>query len=355
MRYIIELLNLNVINSSLTDFQNIIISSILIIILGFVLGRLKVFTNETAHSITNILLNLTFPALCFTAFIQDIDKNIIMQSMSLLIFGFIVYIVLILTFGKLYFNYKEDPKIALTICTIFGSTTTFGFPIVYSLYGSEGLIYANIFNLSYRVFLYSYALIKMSGIKFRLENIHEMIFNPILFSTFLGLIVWIFQDNFPHISIEKNNIVSYVSIVRIDHTLPSIFHTLKLLASLTSALAWLSIGITLSNLSIKSALLSKTSWYYSFNKVIFLPLLTLLVLIALKYFNVMDISYIAVVAVVILMATPTGAVVAAYSLKYDKAPVLISNCYFLSTVLSLILISLWIIIIEILKSAGILF
>ena len=54
--------------------------------------------------------------------------------------------------------------------TIFGSTTFFGTPIVTAVYGAVGTMYSNIFNIAYRVFLYSYAFVKMSGTKMDKEN-----------------------------------------------------------------------------------------------------------------------------------------------------------------------------------------
>ena len=52
---------------------------------------------------------------------------------------------------------KKTPCVVLSI---FGSTTFFGIPVVGAVFGAEGILYASIFNIGYRIFLYSYAYLK---------------------------------------------------------------------------------------------------------------------------------------------------------------------------------------------------
>ena len=336
------------------NFQSAIASSILIILLGFILGKVGVFQNTLAKGMTTVLLNVALPALAFTAFMQNIDKNSLSQGINLLIWGFIMYIMLIFVCELLYIKYSGDMKTALVVCTIFGSTTFFGIPIVSALYGSEGVIYANVFNISYRVFLYSYALIKMSGMKFETKNLKQIFLNPIIIATFIGLFIWLFQDNIPHVQVRSGDKVLEVAFLRIDKTVPWLFDAMKKLSALTSPLAWLSIGITLSTISIKEAASSKDSWYYSLNKVIVVPLVNLIILIILVSLHIMNVSYVGIAVVIIMMATPTATVAAAYAIKYDKSAVLVSNSSLLSTIFSVILIPIWIIILEVLKALSIL-
>ena len=338
---------------SQTNFQSAIASSILIILLGFALGKMKIFPDTLAKGLTNVLLNVALPALAFTAFMTDINKQSLHQGLNLLIWGFIMYILLIFVCELLYFKYKGDTKIALVVCTIFGSTTFFGIPIISALYGSEGVIYANVFNISYRVFLYSYALIRMSGMKFETSNLKTIFLNPIIIATFLGLFIWIFQDYIPHVSVKSGDKIIEVAFLRIDKTIPWLFAAMRQLSGLTSPLAWLAIGITLSQISAREAASSKDAWYYSVNKVIILPLINFVILLILTSMHIMNLSYVGLSVVIIMMATPTATVAAAYAIKYDRAAVVSSNSSLLSTIFSVILIPIWIIILEIFKTLNI--
>ena len=220
-------------------------SSVLIILFGFYLRRKEVFKDSTAKILTDVILSASLPALAFNAFMQDINKHSLMQGINLLIWGFAIYIILIFATKFLYIKYNGDKKVVLEILTTFGSTTFFGIPIIAAVYGATGVMYASIFNIAYRVFLYSYAYIKMSGIKADKNNIKQMFLNSIVLATFLGMFIWVFQDSLPHITIGEK---SY-AFLRIDKTAFWLFKPMTYLAALSSPLAWLAIGAKLADIS----------------------------------------------------------------------------------------------------------
>lgn len=152
-----------------------------------------------------------------------------------------------------YRRYSKDEQSVLGILTSFGSTTFFGLPIAGAIYGSRGIMYASVFNIGYRVFLYSYAYIKMSGEKMRGEHIKKMFVNPIVLATLIGLVLWLLQNNVPTIHVPSQSVAFY----RIDVTWPWLFNWFKLLAGLASPLAWLAIGANLAQMPLSAALKTK--------------------------------------------------------------------------------------------------
>lgn len=324
-------------------------SSVLIILFGFYLRRKGVFKDGTAKILTDVILSASLPALAFNAFMQDINKTSLMQGINLLIWGFAIYIILIFITKLIYIKYNGDKKVVLEILTTFGSTTFFGIPIISAVYGATGVMYASIFNIAYRVFLYSYAYIKMSGIKADKNNIKQMFLNSIVLATFLGMFIWIFQDSLPQITIGEK---SY-AFLRIDKTAFWLFKPMTYLAALSSPLAWLAIGAKLADISLVEAISSRDSWIYSFIKVLVVPFINLIALYILTVTNILPISFVGLASVIIMMATPTATVAAAYAIKFDKESVLTSNCSLLSTIFSVICMPLWIVVLEIIKSLNI--
>lgn len=324
-------------------------SSVLIILFGFYLRRKGVFKDGTAKILTDVILSASLPALAFNAFMQDINKTSLMQGINLLIWGFAIYIILIFITKLIYIKYNGDKKVVLEILTTFGSTTFFGIPIISAVYGATGVMYASIFNIAYRVFLYSYAYIKMSGIKADKNNIKQMFLNSIVLATFLGMFIWVFQDSLPQITIGEK---SY-AFLRIDKTAFWLFKPLTYLAALSSPLAWLAIGAKLADISLVEAISSRDSWIYSFIKVLVVPFINLIALYILTVTNILPISFVGLASVIIMMATPTATVAAAYAIKFDKESVLTSNCSLLSTIFSVICMPLWIVVLEIIKSLNI--
>lgn len=324
-------------------------SSVLIILFGFYLRRKEVFKDSTAKILTDVILSASLPALAFNAFMQDINKTSLMQGINLLIWGFAIYIILIFITKLIYIKYNGDKKVVLEILTTFGSTTFFGIPIISAVYGATGVMYASIFNIAYRVFLYSYAYIKMSGIKADKNNIKQMFLNSIVLATFLGMFIWVFQDSLPQITIGEK---SY-AFLRIDKTAFWLFKPMTYLAALSSPLAWLAIGAKLADISLVEAISSRDSWIYSFIKVLVVPFINLIALYILTVTNILPISFVGLASVIIMMATPTATVAAAYAIKFDKESVLTSNCSLLSTIFSVICMPLWIVVLEIIKTLNI--
>ena len=324
-------------------------SSVLIILFGFYLRRKEVFKDSTAKILTDVILSASLPALAFNAFMQDINKTSLMQGINLLIWGFAIYIILIFITKLIYIKYNGDKKVVLEILTTFGSTTFFGIPIISAVYGATGVMYASIFNIAYRVFLYSYAYIKMSGIKADKNNIKQMFLNSIVLATFLGMFIWVFQDSLPQITIGEK---SY-AFLRIDKTAFWLFKPMTYLAALSSPLAWLAIGAKLADISLVEAISSRDSWIYSFIKVLVVPFINLIALYILTVTNILPISFVGLASVIIMMATPTATVAAAYAIKFDKESVLTSNCSLLSTIFSVVCMPLWIVVLEIIKSLNI--
>ncbi|NVY95601.1 AEC family transporter [Lactobacillus sp. DCY120] len=330
-------------------------STLFIILLGFFLRKRGIFDGKFGKMMTKIVLSVSLPALAFNSFMAPINQETMHHGLAILVFGIIIYIILIFVTKLFYLSYDADKRSVLSILTTFGSTTFFGIPIVAALYGPKGTMYASIFNIGYRIFLYSYAYIAMSGLQMTKKNIKQMLLNPVVIATFVGLILWLIQPLMPTISGIDPTTKQAVNVAffRIDVTAPWIFKPLSYLASLSSPLAWLAIGSTLGEVSFKAAAKNKTSWYYTAMKTIVVPAINLLLLIILTVTKIMPLSQIAVATIIIMMATPTAAVAASYAIGFDREAVLTSNASFISTIGAVIMVPIWIVILAIIAGTGI--
>lgn len=356
---------MNIAKAIQTTFSNVAIvssitSTIFIILLGFFLRKRGTFGPNFGKVLSKIVLTVALPALAFNSFMQPISKETFSQGMNVLIWGIVIYIILIVVTPIPYLKYPKDKKEVLAILTTFGSTTFFGIPIVGAVFGAKGIMYSSIFNIGYRIFLYSYAYIKMSGLKMEASNIKKMFLNPVVIATFLGLFMWLAQSYMPQVTtplavkgvINANAPLTHVAFYRIDQTAIWLYKPLQYLANLASPLAWLSIGSTLGSVSFKKAATDKTSWYYSFNKVILVPLLNLVLLTILTVTNILPVSYVALGTIIIMMATPTAAVASSYAISFDRDAVMASSASFVSTVLAVIAMPFWIAFIGVLNQMG---
>lgn len=147
-------------------------------------------------------------------------------------------------------------------------------------------------------------------------------------------------------------LIKNFSIFRIDKTLPWVFAGLKYLASLSSPLAWLAIGMTLAAISLEQAIKEKLTLVYGFYKLLIIPAIFFILLICLNKFGI-KFSYEAIAAIVIMLATPPANVAVTYTIKFEKEAVLSSNLSLVTSVMSIFAIILWIIILAISNGMGI--
>lgn len=349
---------LEIIKSTLSDnaILGAIFSSVSIILLGFYLRKRNMINSTASKMLTKVVLTVSLPALAFTSFMKDINGEQLKQGMSMLVWGFAIYLILIPLTKIMFAKVKGDKQDVYRILTIFGSTTFFGTPIVTAVYGAVGTMYSNIFNIAYRVFLYSYAFIKMSGTKMDKENfkknMKEIFLNPIILATFFGLFIWLCQDMLPQVNVTVNGEVKQYAFLRLDQTLPWFYKALDYLKALASPLAWISIGATLAEVPFKDAISQKDAWGYSFIKVLFIPVINLVLLVLVNQFGILPVSFEGMATTVIMMAAPTATVAAAYAINYDREALFTSNCSLLSTVVAVIAMPIWIVVLELIKTLG---
>ncbi|WP_430735746.1 AEC family transporter [Fructobacillus cardui] len=188
----------------------------------------------------------------------------------------------------------------------------------------------------------------MSGEQLRGEHIKKMLVNPIVIATFLGLILWVSQNWMPQISISTAGKTSQVPFYRLDVTVPWLFAWMKLLAGLASPLAGLAIEANLAQMPFTDAIKNHTAWYYSFNKVIIVPIIMAAIAILANTTHILPVDQVAMATMVIMMATPVATVAVNYAMAFNHQSLLAANTSLISTISATVVLPLWIIIVQLL-------
>ncbi|MFI3328939.1 MAG: AEC family transporter [bacterium] len=358
-----------------TSLWNAIAKSIIIILLGFFLTKKGIFSKDTPKVLTKIVLVAALPCLAFTGFMSDITQANFISAIFAFVWGFIIYTIFIFLAQLIFRKVKGERKTVLIVLFVLGSTTFFGQPLISAVFKSA-ILESNMFNISYRVFLYSYAFIVISGINkatkteevtdengvtttvevpcsVDVKDVLKKIFlNPIIIATLAGFILWSLQLPFENVDWVKITIDGKTGAFwRLDVLCSPINSTLVLLGSLASPLVWLAIGGTLSTISFKEAAKDKTAWIYSILKIFLAPTVNLVLLLLVNL--VYDVNFTLIAATTLMWATPPATVAVSYCINYDKEALLASNCSFLGTFVAVIGIPIWIVILTVLQSAGI--
>lgn len=348
--------------------------SVLIILVGFTMTKLRIFPENTGKILSKIVMKVALPCLAFGAFMTTITTETFNSAIFSFFYGFFIYVAFIFL-AKLIFKWVKDPtqRKVLEILFVFGSTTFFGQPLINAVFPAA-YNDSNMFNIAYRVFLYSYAYISICnnddatitdtsltekkkssvGIATMLKRIFV---NPIIIATLVGFVLWALQlipgstdvNNWWVISFNEKTGVFW----NIQISLPWLYNTVKTIGGLSSPLVWIAIGCTLGKVSFKTAVGDKKVWAYCLIKVLVGPILNFVLLLLINMIPVFNVTFTTVAATTIMWAVPPATVAVTYCINSDKCATFASSCSLLSTLTSVVFIPVYMILLTIVQSAGI--
>ena len=337
-------------------FLSAVLSTLIVIMISFILRRKNIIKDNARKVVADIVLKLALPAMAFNAFMSDFNRSEAKSTLQVFFFGLGMYLLMIfglkLLFKHTFKSIPEKTKQVFQIVIIFGNVTFFTFPIVADLYGDVASIPGQIMILVFRIFAYSYAFFTMAGIKVDKEHIgntvKSIIFNPIVVCTFIGLIIWLTQDFLPTVNVNGVD----VSILRFDKSLPAVYPFVKYLSNMCTPLSWVLIGLTIGEATIGEAFKSKSAWFLALARTIAIPTIALALIVLLQFVGITNVSKYGFIACVLMLASPLSVVINTYSVKYDRDSYLVSDVCFLSTILGIVTVPMFIVIVEIISKTA---
>ncbi len=298
-----------------------------ILCLGTILARLEILDVHTKQKLTKLLLYVTTPLMMIDAFhdrmlmleTQEQAANAVSVGM-LFAFSFAFYIIMIVLSLLLVFAMripKEDRRIYLFM-TIFGNVGFMGFPVVESVYGTEGLFYAAILNSVFNIFVYTFGVVLMGGASEKegasfadtLRGIpwKKLLLTPAVLCTAVGIVIFAFHIRLPGILAD----------------------TCNTLGGLTSPIAMLVVGANLNGMKFREMVTDMRMNIYVLLRQIALPLVFWVIIRLLT-------QHIVLAPTLLLMSCmPAANTTALFATEYHGNEKLASQGIFLTTLFSLI-------------------
>lgn len=298
----------------------------LILCLGFALARIELLDQHTKQKLTKILLNVTTPLMMIDAFYdrmqmlgeQESDLGVSVGMLFVYSFAFyLILIVLSLILVAALHPPKDDKRLYIFM-TIFGNVGFMGFPIVKSVYGTEGLFYAAIVNSVFNIFVYTFGVVLMGGagesgsgsLTERIKQIpwKKLLLTPAVIGTAVGILIFVCRIPLPGI----------------------IADTSGTLGDLTSPLAMLVVGANLSGMKIKDVLTNMRMNIYVLLRQIAMPLAFWLIISRFVTHPVLAPT------LLLMSCMPVANTTALFATEYNGNEKLASQGIFMTTLFSLI-------------------
>ena len=170
----------------------------LIMLLGFLLGKLKLISDKTNKELTNLLLVVFMPASLFMAFPASYDESSANLFFSGLIGGVLVMFMLIIV-AKLIFNkkiFKGELSYESQFGLVFNNATFLGYPIVSSTFGAGGILAYCGFIIAFNIALFSYGIWLFER-KITWKLVRSVIFNPNIIAVLLVMVLFLLNIRLP--------------------------------------------------------------------------------------------------------------------------------------------------------------
>lgn len=137
-------------------FSNLV-GLFLLIGAGFFAARLRVLPAESSKPMSTLLMKITLPATVFSSMIRPFDPEFLGSGVAALLISallFPLYAALSLPLSRL-FRVPDGRRGMWCCCTTFCNNGFMGYPVIYALFGDDGLILAVLMGIPFNLLIYT--------------------------------------------------------------------------------------------------------------------------------------------------------------------------------------------------------
>ena len=284
----------------------------LTMLIGYIFGKKGLADDNGKSLLTDLVLFVTLPASILKSFQIEFNHQILIACMTIAIAGVVIQIGSYVLGMFLYNHYGESRKKVLQYATICSNAGILGNPIAEGIFGQMGMMYASIYVIPQRIFMWSVGLTYFTEAPDKKTLCKKVATHPCILSVLIGFLLMVTQIRLP----EVLNV------------------TIKPVAGANTFLAMALVGLILSKVKL-TELVERDTIYYAFIRLVFVPLL---VYIGCRLASVDDL----VTGVsVVLAAMPAASVTAVMASKYKKDEAFATKCVVFTTLLSLVTVPVW--------------
>lgn len=285
--------------------QQVLILFILIFV-GYVCGKRKMFSDETAKHMTNIVLYIVTPCVIIEAFQRDYNKEMFVSLGITALCALVIHLGSMLIV-QIIFKGEDSSTKVLKFGTVFSNCSFMSLPLQKAVLGSDGLFYGAAFLAVYNIILWTYGLVLMSGDRKEIK-ISQLIFNPGIIGVVLGLFFYFFEITLPTIILQP---IQYIS-------------------ALNTPIPMIIIGYYLANANLLRAFSKFRNYVAMFVRLLVIPALTIGIMI---FFNIRGKI---LISCIISCAAPVAGTTTMFTTKFNQDRELSVSLVSASTIISII-------------------
>ena len=289
---------------------NKIMEMFLIMVIGAVTFKTGIADNGTSKRMSSILLNVITPCMIIVSYQMEFDRDLLIGLILTLGLS-VASIFLSILFSRLLIRSKENPDMAVEKFSIIYSNCGFiGIPIINGLLGAKGVFFMTAYITAFNIMIWSHGILLMKGKTGNFKSTLKSFINSSTVAIVIGILFFITGLHLPEV----------------------VGNPLSMIGAMNTPVAMLISGMNLAESELLSCLKSPRTYMISAAKLLAIPLITLVLLMAVR------VDYAIAVTILVASACPSGATGAMFALQYNKNSQYASKLLAVTTVLSLVTI-----------------
>lgn len=285
----------------------------IIVVLGYVLCKLGYMGDKFDQKLSNIVIDVTCPALILSSVMGDTlpDRSLILPLLGV---GFITYFIL-LVFGFFVprlITKNHDDQGMIGFALMFANVGFIGYPIVSSIFGPHAVFYAALLNMPNTFFIFTAGVMLVKG-EYSIKKLN------------------------PKVLLSPGMIAAFVAAAFVAlnvHTPDIIARPVTMVGNITVPAALMIIGSSMARLPLREIIGSTKVYAASVLRLIVIP-------VSLYFlFKVCGVSDIVNDINTVVIAMPAASYGTMFCMKFGRNPSLMTEITFITTVGSIITIPL---------------
>lgn len=280
---------------------------LILIIVGFMCGKIKIFSDEGIKSINSLMLNVVTPCVIINALQREFEMTLLINlllSMGASVLAHAISYVLGLILIR---DTDKSKRIIKRFAAVFSNCGFMALPLIEAICGSEGLFYGAGFLAVFNILVWSMGQYKYADGSGQIDR-KKIILNPGVLSTLLGLILFFTSTTLPQLIISP----------------------MQFIAGLNTPVPMMIIGYTISKLDFKEYLNIKNEWITLLIRLVVSPSVLFIILYVCGMRGTL------LTSTMISASAPIAAITTMFAIKFDKDSALASRLVAISSLFSII-------------------
>lgn len=288
---------------------NQILVMFIIILVGVFCSKIKMISNETNKTLSNIVLMLINPLVIFNSYQIDFDNELFKGLMFSFVLAFFSLVFAIILSNILIKKTDKSDYIVERFSAIYSNCGFMGIPLINGLFGKEGVFYLTAYLTVFNLLVWTHGIIMMTEKK-DFSSFLKAIKNPSVIAIFLGFL-------------------SFVTGIKITGVL---YTSAEQIASMNTPFAMLVAGVSIAQTDLKLIYKKIRIYWVCFIKLLIIP--TVLVFI----FKFINLSESILMTSLIASSCPSGAMGTLFAIKYKRNSLYASELFAMTTLFSAVTI-----------------